>query len=325
MTHSSNNKPPVLIVGFARLTNIVEIAERIISDKPCCLFVQIDGGKINPLSEDVAKLTETLLDLALDHTEVHINIEDDNLGIAANLSKGVGWALARHESIVVLEDDCYPSPIFYKFMSAALSLHERNREIGMISGNAYIRYSSGPLFAEVSNVPLTWGWGTWRDRWEKFDTKLSKFTPAQMNAGIAKYTFNPAVRFHWRTRVLDALRDRNMWDAQWSVYMWMQDYECLNPSENLIANVGIDDKAIHTFNKSIFSEWPASIRQELGPGVADRIRHPKRWSRTRRLRHESLQRLNLVDSLVRRLSSRAQNFYLSRIALIIASCKNPHI
>jgi hypothetical protein len=324
MTHLDENHPPVLIIGFARLANVAEIAERILRKKPCCLFVQVDGGRYKPNSQEVRNMSLTLSGLNLGETEIHIFVERDNLGIAKNLSKGVGRALADHPSVIVLEDDCYPAPVFYEFMAAALRLHKDHLQIGMISGNAYIRYRNGPLFAEVSNVPQTWGWATWRDRWEGFDVELSKFTRQERSKAISSYSSNPFVRSHWRERVAESINDKNMWDAQWSVYMWLRRYQCINPSENLVKNSGIDQSATHTVEGSIFSDWENSDRRYLTKEVIQAIATPRAWNWTRRLQHEALLRLSLVSSLVERWRPDGSRSVARKLASILARRRHPN-
>ena len=324
MSHLDENKPPVLIIGFARLANVVEIAERILRHEPCCLFVQIDGGKHKPSSEEIRNMSLALSGLNHGTTEIHIVVERDNIGIARNLSKGVGRALSDHPSVIVLEDDCYPAPVFYEFMTAALRLHVDNKQIGMISGNAYINYGQGSLFAEVSNVPLTWGWATWRDRWEGFDVELSKFTREQRADAIASYSSNPFVRSHWRSRVTESLSDKNMWDAQWSVYMWLGRYRCINPSQNLVKNTGIDQNATHTVGGSIYSDWEISDHRRLTGEEIQAIATPRAWNWTRRLRHEALLRLSLVSSLFERWWPDASRSVSRKLARIIAIRRHPN-
>ena len=318
MSHLDENKPPVLIIGFARLANVVEIAERILRHEPCCLFVQIDGGKYNPSSIEIRNMSVALSGLNHGATEIHIVVERDNLGIAQNLSRGVGSTLEEHPSVIVLEDDCYPAPVFYEFMTTALRLHVDNKQIGMISGNAYINYAKGSLFAEVSNVPQTWGWATWRDRWEGFDVELSRFTREQRSKAISSYSSNPFVRSHWRKRVAESFADKNMWDAQWSVYIWLRRYRCINPSQNLVKNTGIDQSATHTFGGSIFSDWEISDREQLTGEEIQVIASPLAWTWTRRLQHEALLRLSLVSSLFVRWWPDGGRSVLRKLARVIA-------
>jgi len=323
MTHLDENHPPVLIIGFARLANVAEISERILRNEPCCLFVQVDGGRYKPNSKEIRNLSLTLSRLNHGATEIHIVVERDNLGIAKNLSKGVGRAFAEHPSVIVLEDDCYPASVFYEFMAAALRLHGHNKQIGMISGNAYIKYGKGHLFAEVSNVPLTWGWATWRDRWEGFDVQLSNFPHKQITEAISSYSRSPFIRSHWTKRVEASIADRNMWDAQWSVYMWLRGYKCINPSENLVQNTGIDQSATHTFGWSIFSDWEISAGKHLLDESLKALAAPRPWTRTRRLQHYSLLRLNVVSGLLEKWWPSTSRWAAKKLARVIANRKHP--
>lgn len=321
--HHTKNEPPVLIVGFARLSNILEIADTILRDAPCCLIIQIDGGKFHRDSQEFRRFQAELEKKRPITTEVTVRLESSNLGIAQNLTNGVNHAFTDHSSVVVLEDDCYPSPIFYRFMKGALEEHNQNQKIGMVTGNAYIHYPPGPLFTEVSSTPLTWGWATWRDRWVGFDPKLSKFTPDEMDKAIARSSKNPLIRSHWRRRIRASLEDRNMWDAQWAVYMWIRSYSCLNPSTNLVSNKGVDDNATHTQSRSIFTDWPSSTLGSLTIESKNSLASPFQWSRIRKIRHFALLRLDLLRALLESLRVPGRQVAVSTLQAIIATARRP--
>lgn len=311
--------PPVLLLGYARLSNLIEIAKIVLPSKPCCFFIQIDGGSFDKRSKDIEELQTTIKHLAGSSTRIEIAVAPRNLGIAKNLTLGMTRVFAQHDSVVVLEDDCFPSRLFYEFMSLGLCAHETNQRVGMITGNAFIHYPKGEVFCEVSSSPLTWGWATWRDRWKDFDSGLSGFSPDDMFAAIKRHARSPLIRKHWRHRIQESLADPNMWDAQWTVFMWIKDYLCINPSVNMVSNRGVDDKATHTLESSIFTQWATPQEFQLSEETERTMASPLPWTKLRSIRHRTLYRFDNLRSVLAKLGLPMSPKLIREISMAIAT------
>lgn len=105
---------------------------------------------------------------------------EHNLGCAANVIDGVGRVLQDHEAVIVLEEDLRLSPGLLDFMQRALDTYRDRRDIFSISA-----FSPPP---ELVGIPATytedvylsrrnasWGWATWRDRWQQVDWEVRDY------------------------------------------------------------------------------------------------------------------------------------------------------
>lgn len=289
------SRPPVLILGYQRFKEITHIADVLSKSNPCCVVISIDGPKEKGSSPSKSWYL-ALQDKLGPKTKLVIEQHPQNFGIARHLHQAVSNVLSTHESLVVLEDDCIPASGLYSYMAQALAAHRSNSTIGTIAADSHVLRKRDRAYAESSSFPLTWGWGTWGDRWTGFDPQLSRYSLQEIDDAICKANRSPFVRHHWKQRVRESISDINMWDAQWTVYQWLNDYSTLNPSFPLINNVGSDSRATHTLTESIFTNTGF---HRLSGHVWKRseVSSPIRWGRQRTFEHFVLIRLeNLLSA-----------------------------
>lgn len=307
-----SSRPPALILGFRRFAEISQIAGILSKSNPCCIVISIDGPG-EPESLTTKSLRLTLQKRIGPTTNLVLEQQPRNLGIAKHLQHAVSKVLSRHESLIVLEDDCIPASGLYSYMAQALSEHQSNKAIGTIAADAHVMRKRDIAYIESSMFPLTWAWGTWADRWTGFDAQLSTYSLQEIDEAICRYNPSPLIRRHWKQRIRESIADANMWDAQWTVYQWLNNYSTLNPSFPLVNNVGNDSNATHTLTESIFTN---SGFHRLSGHVwkSSEVSSPIRWGRLRTFEHFFLIRL---DNLLGLFSGKPKGFLISRVAKIL--------
>lgn len=310
----SEDNPPVLILGYRRYVELSRIAEVILTSGPCCLFVALDGDEHRG-EEETTALKEFLAGICSPSTNLHFIDRTENVGIAKNLTFGMNAVLDSHESAIVLEDDCLPSHGFYSFMKHSLDVFAGDASVGMISGNSTRILRAKRRYAESSFYPQTWGWATWRKNWIHFDPRLSRYSESEIDSAIETIQKSPLIRKHWKKRVRHSREDRNMWDAQWSVYMWMNRWKSVNPSLELVSNIGLDEKATHTKSPSVFLNAPLSIEADEVWSETDFVQC-REWSWIRRAQYLWVLRLDVLQQFLHRMglmgvSNFIRNFLVS--------------
>ena len=91
-----------------------------------------------------------------------------------------------------------------------------------------------------------------------------------------------------------------MWDAQWTAYLWALNLKTINPSVELVSNVGMDKQATHTKSYSLFLETEMAEATEL-IWDEDMVRSPRPWNAARRRRHFIVLRLESLQMLFQNL------------------------
>jgi hypothetical protein len=143
------------------------------------LYVYCDGPKKEASEEQKQKIKEVrhIVKSKKWCNEIHIIESDFNKGLSRSIIEGVSEILQTHERAIVLEDDLVTSKYFLKFMNSALDYYKGRKTVYSISSDrpAYSLFRIPKDYnydVFVSLRPFSYGWGTWKDRWENIDWSL---------------------------------------------------------------------------------------------------------------------------------------------------------
>ncbi len=199
--------------------------------------------------------------------KVHIVERDHHWGLSGNIIDGITQVLKRHEQVVVVEDDLVVSPTFLRYMNRALDLYRSAPGVFSISGYNYpqrvFRIPAGyPYDAFFVSRHMCWGWGTWRDRWEKADWQIRDY------ASLSK---NESWKRSFRESGLDlpGMLDAQMhgqvdsWAIRWTYTQFIHNAVCLVPVESLVNNMGADGSGIHMRFSARYFHPTLSCKNEL--------------------------------------------------------------
>ena len=135
------------------------------------LYVFSDGGKDEKSWAEVnavrAVLHEVEEEVACTHSLLSMTIVERpvNFYLERNIIEGIAAVLAKHETIIVLEDDIVTAPYFLQFMNDAFSLYRDDPRVMHVSG--FTRIEDPHSSSYFTPFMAGWGWGTWRDRWQQ--------------------------------------------------------------------------------------------------------------------------------------------------------------
>jgi len=208
------------------------------------LYIFADGEKSNASEEDKKNIIETreLIAAITGFKEVIVNQKTKNHGLAASIIAGVTQVVNRHKKIIVLEDDLIVADYFLDYMNDGLNAYEAATNVFSI--NAFMF----PLKTSYNKVVLlpytsTWGWATWKTKWDVFDEKMigkellytDKKLAKRFNLGDYKYT--------------DMLNlKNNSWGIKWYYSVFMKNGLNLFPHKTLVANIGFDGSGTNCGN-----------------------------------------------------------------------------
>jgi hypothetical protein len=246
----------VLIVGYRRLDNILNLVEVVISSGAKKIFIALDRindpeGLIeqNQFLNSIHKLKEEK------QIEINVRHQTENLGAAVSVLTSIDWISEHCRYFVVLEDDLVISHSFLKFADESLRYFENNERILMISGNNY--FGSQLNSIGFTRIPLTWGWATTRKKWEKARPHI-----LSTKEDFSK-SWNPFSNVILKQFLLAGKRRSiqgfiDAWDLPLASYMYQNEMLCVLPGSNLVSNIGYDEFALHTKKKSAFHDFQIS-------------------------------------------------------------------
>jgi len=140
------------------------------------LFVFSDGPA-SQKEKDAVNEVHTIIDNIDGFKDVTVKKQTLNIGLSKSVIEGVSEVLQRYDACIVLEDDLELSPFFLRYMNKALSHYKENDKVFSVSGYCPPISIPSDFPCEAFRFPRinSWGWATWRDRWEKVDWNVNNF------------------------------------------------------------------------------------------------------------------------------------------------------
>lgn len=244
-----NNLAPVALFVYNRLDHTIKTLESLKRNPLASktdLFIFSDGSKSPEGIKEVGAVRKYIRKIK-GFKSVNIKENKENLGLADSIISGVSTVIKKHSKIIVVEDDMILSPIFLDFMNRSLTEYRLNRDIWHISGWSYpidIKNEENLFFWNTMNC---WGWATWEDRWKSFEKNPEKLIRNWSTQKINSFDLNDSGVF-WQQVIDNHLKKIDTWAIFWYATIFENDGLCLNPSNSLVQNVGLDGSGTHCGN-----------------------------------------------------------------------------
>lgn len=275
---------PTALVFFNRPEPLARTFEAIRSAEPTELFLIQDGPRPG-VAEDAEKVRECrdiVRGVDWDCT-VHCDFSEVNLGTGRRVSSGLTWAFSNVDRLIILEDDCLPSPDFFPFCTQLLERYKSDQRIGMITGMNHLgTYDATPydyLFSRVGSIA---GWATWRRVWESVEQDLAFLDDPDAVRLLSRYLkergMGQGKLRHGRR--LKARMEHGVPLTSWSYPLGIGDVLdsrlIIAPRMNLMSNIGVGPDGANTVDA--IEKVPKGARflyslplHRLGP----ELKHPK--------------------------------------------------
>jgi len=257
---------PVLLIVYRRPGLTARVFDAIAEARPRQLFVAADG----PKDEREAAACEAVRKIVSRPTwpcDLVTDFAAANLGCRDRVTAALGWFFGACEAGIVLEDDCLPSPDFFRFAAAMLDRYRDDERVVHVSGETYRRTRGSSYSYYFSKYALIWGWASWRRTWRLFDVEMRRW-PAFRSQPEADALFDTAdERDYWRGTFQQTYEGRiPTWDYAWQFACMTQGLS-VHPAVNLVSNIGSGSDATHT------REHP-TLHRPLG-ALDSELRHPE--------------------------------------------------
>lgn len=210
---------------------------------PQKLYVFQDGFREGTDKEEWNKVNCLIQEI--DWCDKEVMVSEYNKGLADSIVSGINYAFVEYDAVIVLEDDCVPMPGFMRFMNQCFETYEGEKNIYSVSGYAWpINLKSTAYDAYYCGRISSWGWGTWKDRWEKYAQDYEVIRRLKRSeAGSRQLAL-------WGCDLPGMLGGRvkgenDSWAVFWALNVIENQGLCINPYISLINNIGCDGSGIH--------------------------------------------------------------------------------
>jgi hypothetical protein len=233
---------------FNRLDTTKQVFEMIRKVTPQKLYIASDGHRNNCENEKekVEAVREYVLKAINWDCEVKTLFRDNNLGCGKAVSGAITWFFENEEMGIILEDDCLPSISFFYYCKELLEYYKKNTMIYHIAGFNPLIYTKTPYSYYFARIQHCWGWASWRRAWNNYHFDIKELNKFIEEKKINKIFTRSADRYYW-IDIFEKMENHEIdtWDYQWTYAIFNDNGICINPSKNLITNIGFGTDATH--------------------------------------------------------------------------------
>ncbi|CAA7603145.1 Nucleotide-diphospho-sugar transferases [Acididesulfobacillus acetoxydans] len=267
---------PVIVFVYARpehtIRTIESLAKNDLADETQ-VHIYSDAPKNEKAVESVAAVREYIDSLPRRKLFKSVKIvkAEFNKGLANSVISGVTEIIGNYGRAIVVEDDLVSAPDFLKYMNGALGYYESDRRIWSISGYTN---SSKMIFPKDYRSDLylsyrgsSWGWATWRDRWDRVDWEVSDYPQFRKSRDLRR-------RLNRGGRDMADMLDLQMqgridsWAIRWCYAQSKLDMLTVYPVVSRIKNIGLDGSGTHS---GTTSEFDATIGKDASKCSFERL------------------------------------------------------
>jgi hypothetical protein len=246
-----NNLAPILLFTYKRLDALrITVAALKANSlaKDSDLFIFSDNSK-SPDDDLTVSIVRAYIRTIEGFKSITIYESDVNKGLATSIIEGVTTVLSRYENVIVLEDDLSTTQNFLSFMNSCLHTFQEHDKVFSISGYAF-NLGLPNKKAEVNdgyflNRGWSWGWATWKDRWEKVDWNVNDYS-VFANDRLARRAFaeGGSDLNKMLTEQMSGMLDS--WAIRWFYHQFKIGGLTFYPVFSKVFNNGFDRLATHT-------------------------------------------------------------------------------
>lgn len=224
------------------------------------LFIFSDGEKNK--DDEKVRMVRDIIDHYSNYSRfksVKVIKSTKNKGLANSVISSITSIITEKGSVIVLEDDLVVSKDFLLYMQGALDYYRNVGNVWSITAysprlNSTKEYPHDIFYCERAG---SWGWATWKDRWDKIDWSVSDYNKFKSN-------WHKRFRFSRRGPDLPKLLDLQMsgqidsWATIFCYQQFIDNSFTVYPCVSKVDNIGFDGAGTHS-PKGDYEKWHNDI------------------------------------------------------------------
>ncbi len=248
MSQVNIEKSPIAIFAYNRLDSLQKTITALQKCRGAAekeLYVFCDG----PRQKDIAavQLVRAYVKTIDGFKQIHFRFSQNNKGLATSIIEGVSEIIKLHGKIIVLEDDLITSTNFLNYMDQALEMYETKPKVLGISGYTVPMQLEGdyPYDNYFTKRASSWGWATWKNRWEPVDWSVSDYETF-LKDKQSQRRFNQMGSDMTKMLAQQMRGEISSWAIRWCYHQFKHDLYTVFPTVSKIENIGFGVNATHT-------------------------------------------------------------------------------
>ena len=243
---------PIVLFVYNRPVHTKKVVEGILANpeaKDSVLYIFADGPKENATEDTLAKIAQVrnYIRTISGFKEVIIDESDKNRGLAPATIRAMTMVLNKHDRVIMIEDDDYPSPYFLAYENECLEKYKDDKRVWYIVGycdtNEVKPRQGDDVFMTCSGS--SWGFGTWKRCWEKTIWDVDDLRGIFRHRSVI-YGFNNYCGSHVSEIMIALLNGKNSsWSIRFGFAFYLNKGFALMPNKSLVVNIGFDGTGTH--------------------------------------------------------------------------------
>ncbi len=249
MISIESNLAPIALFTYKRLDTLKSTVESLKKNSLALnsiLYIFSDSAKSSSDIEQVRLVREYLRTIQ-GFKEIHIEEAGQNKGLATSIISGVNNILKVHDKIIVLEDDLLLATNFLDFMNQSLSQYKNSKDVFSISGFSFDFTVPADYYFDGYFLTRgwSWGWATWKDRWEPIDWQIKDYPEFSNNKQLKKeFSKGGSDLNSMLKKQIEGKLDS--WAIRWFYSQFRKGGLTYYPVISKVSNEGFDRNATHT-------------------------------------------------------------------------------
>lgn len=241
------NFAPIVVFAFNRLDSLKKCIDSLLKNeesKFSDLYIFVDGAREDKSGEyDHVKCVQEYVQEITGFKSLTYEFSETNKGLGNSVISGVSKVIDDYGSAIVLEDDLIVSHNFLSYLNQGLVYYRDKGEVFSICAwSPFIHIPESYKYDAYTCVrSSSWGWATWKDRWNSVDWNLKDWKQCESN----KRQFNDwggsdsyGMLKGWK------LGKNNSWAIRFVYSQFVQNKISVFSNKCLVDNYGFDGKGI---------------------------------------------------------------------------------
>ncbi len=252
------NLAPIALFVYARPDEAIKTLDSLSKNflaSQSELFIFSDGAKSGMDLPKVNEVRNIIKNYSFPFKKVEIIEKEKNFGLANSIISGVTEVLNFYDRIIVMEEDLISARNFLNFVNASLLKYENENKIFSVTGYTYQFNIHDDYKFDNYFLPRceSLGWGTWKNRWEKADWKVTDLK--EFLSDKNKMNDFSEIGFDLLGMLLkQQLGKIDSWAVRWCYSHFKNSALCSYPTISKIVHIGEGGFATHVKSELNFLE-----------------------------------------------------------------------
>lgn len=240
---------PVVLPIHDRPETTARVVDAIAAVEPPRLYVVADGPEAgDDAAAERCGAARRAVEERIDwDPDLRRRYRERNHGVQS-VAEGLDWVFDGEPEAIIVEDDCVPTPDFFRFCETMLERYRGDERVMAVNGTnrlgTWTRGSGDYHFVTYQGV---WGWATWREAWARYDPEMGGWPDPRIRRRIREAIDDDERFAYQRERFQNRYEgDSVAWSKPWQYAMLVSGGLTAVPAYNLVSNVGFGEGAIHT-------------------------------------------------------------------------------